>query len=77
MHPIFFDSWGGAWVACDATHANAKAFGPTGVARELEAWEVEILRLDSKDRTPLSVARAQDRIESHNGWDLLFSGSWN
>lgn len=36
----FFDSAGGLWVTCDASHPEARAFGPCGTAREPSVEEV-------------------------------------
>jgi hypothetical protein len=79
MFPIFFDSHGSMWVACPAIHPDAKAFGPTGIARELRAYEVEILGLLDleNERTPWAVAHGQGRVQIVDGWDQLYSGSWS
>lgn len=61
MSPIFFDSWGKAWMVCEADHDAAHAFGPTGVARRLR------LHWTDFDR--------RDIVEGEDDWHYLRLGT--
>jgi len=72
---VFFDSHGNAWTDCDGDHPEAKAFGPSGIARPVGQVEMAALGLDIPEgRTAWGVAFDAGRIllagEAHE-WDTL------
>ena len=62
---VFFDSWGGAWIPCEPDRPDAKAFGPTGIARcvtrQVGAWpSYEFVELTIENFPPHLLSETVD-----------------
>lgn len=71
----FFDSHGALWVSCDASHPDAKAFGPTGSSFEAALVMKEFHSLLAEEGlTFWAFAKAHNFLvlaEDEFGFDLL------
>jgi len=69
MNPApFFDSHGALWEPCSASHPDAEAIGPTGVARLMSRAEAG---LDEVPLTAWAAALIGGRLIRGDEWDLL------
>jgi hypothetical protein len=71
----FFDSHGALWATCEATHPDAVAFGPTGVARECNPSEIGLRgECGTLSGSGTAFARASKlalTTELEDGWHYL------